>query len=125
MVEPGITPASGMFFRLFHEEPVDMKADPLFAGTPDPRRDPYESNQAIPTLIATRYRARFHERFPDLRIVTSAWFSFLAYPLSGGFRSWSLLPQGLARGLLAAERLVERPLGRLAGFRLMLVIGKR
>jgi SAM-dependent methyltransferase len=125
MIEPAITPGSSVFYRFLHHEPVRMRADPLADGEPDPRRDPYSSNQAIPTLIATSARDRFHAAFPTLSIIATHWFSFAVYPLSGGFKPWSLLPTGAARPLLGAERLLEQPLGRLMGFRLLLVIERR
>jgi hypothetical protein len=96
MVEPAITWGSALFYRLFHEEPVRTSADPLVEGTPNPNRDPYDSNQAIPTLIATRDRDRFHAMFPTLRIRRVDWFSLAVYPLSGGFKAWTLVPVGLA-----------------------------
>ena len=61
MIEPAITLGSSLFYRLIHHEPVRMSADPLLDGEPDPHRDPYDSNQAIPTLLATKYRQRQHE----------------------------------------------------------------
>src|SRR5215475_10976747 len=117
MVEPAITWGSSLFYRLFHHEPVRTSADVLGDGKPDPRRDPYDSNQAIPTLLATRERERFHRLFPTLRIACVQWFAFAAYPLSGGFQSWSLIGEGMARRLLRLERALEPMLGRLAGFR--------
>jgi hypothetical protein len=51
-------------------------------------------------------------------------FSFLAYPLSGGFRPWSLLPHAVTRPLLAAEWGARALLGRLAAFRLLAVYEK-
>ena len=125
MVEPAITWGSTLFYRLLHQEPVRTSEDPLKEGMPDPKRDPYESNQAIPTLIATRYRDAFHTRYPNLQIRRVAWFSFAAYPLSGGFKPWGLIPRILVEPLLAVERKFESALGRLAGFRMMLVIEKR
>ena len=56
-VEPAITPLSGIVYRALHEEPVDMTADPLAEGIPDPRKDPYVGNQAIPTLLLDRHLA--------------------------------------------------------------------
>ena len=125
MIEPAITFGSTLFYRLLHPEPVMTSADPLVAGTPDPARDPYDSNQAIPTLIATRDRARFHRLFPGLRIVRVDWFSLAVYPLSGGFKPWSLLPAMLAGRMLRAERAIEPYVGRFAAFRMMLVIEKQ
>ena len=68
MVEPAITLGSTLFYRLLHQEPVRTSSDPLTEGTPNPRRDPYDSNEAIPTLIATRDLERFEGAFPSLRI---------------------------------------------------------
>src|SRR5947209_4729587 len=65
MIEPGITWGSSAFYRLFHIEPVDMKADPLIKGSPDPLKQPYDSNQAIPTLLATRDKMRFMQHYPQ------------------------------------------------------------
>ena len=125
MVEPAITFGSFVFFKVFHHEPVDMKADALAQGTPDRARNPYESNQAIPTLLATRQRERFHQMFSDLHVVQTEWFSLVAYPLSGGFKVWSLISERLARTLLRLESRLERSLGRLFGFRLLMVIEKK
>jgi SAM-dependent methyltransferase len=124
MVEPAITWGSTLFYRLLHQEPVCTSADVLIDGRPTAGRDPYDSNQAIPTLLATRDRERFHRLFPGLRIARVDWFSFAAYPLSGGFQPWSLVSAGMARRLLQIERTVEPMLGKLAGFRMMMVIEK-
>jgi SAM-dependent methyltransferase len=124
MVEPAITWGSTLFYRLLHQEPVRMSADPLVDGTPDPRRDPYDSNQAIPTLIATRDRQRFERLFPNLKIKRVVWFSFATYPLSGGFKRWSLIPQGVATYTLKLERAIESMLGRIGAFRMMLIVEK-
>jgi SAM-dependent methyltransferase len=122
--EPAITPLSGMFYRLLHHEPVDMSVDPLRDGAISSDKDPYDSNQAIPTLLVGRFRDVLARAVPALKLRSVDWFSFLAYPLSGGFKSWCLLPSGVAGPLLAAERRLHRSLGRLAGFRLLAVYEK-
>ncbi|MEA2904149.1 MAG: hypothetical protein QOI12_1536 [Alphaproteobacteria bacterium] len=124
MIEPAITWGSALFYRLLHHEPVRMSADPLTVGMPDPDRDPYRSNQAIPTLLVTRHRDRFRRLFPNLKISRVDWFSLAVYPLSGGFKSWSLISDRLARRALKVERAIEPVLGRLLAFRMMLVIEK-
>ena len=93
MVEPAITWGSTLFYRLLHHEPVRTSADPLTDGVANPHRDPYDFNQAIPTLVATRDRERFHRLFPTLKIGRIDWFSLMVYPLSGGFKTWSLSPE--------------------------------
>ena len=124
MVEPGITWGSTLFYRLIHHEPVVMRADPLAVGVPDQHRNPYDSNQAIPTLLVTTYRDAFHAKFPDLRIVETRWFSFLAYPCSGGFKSWSLMTDTMASTALRLERYLEPWLGKYFGFRMLIIVEK-
>jgi SAM-dependent methyltransferase len=124
MIEPAVTAGSVLFYRLLHPEPVMMNIDPLATGSPDPNKPPYDSNQAIPTLLATRDRERFVDRFPGFSYHNVEWFSFLAYPLSGGFRRWSLLPAGLGGRILEWEEKLERRFGRLFGFRVMIVLEK-
>jgi len=124
MVEPAITWGSTLFYRLMHHEPVRMSADILGDGRPNPGRDPYDANQAVPTLLVTRERERFHHLFPQLRIAQVDWFAIAVYALSGGFKSWSLISERFARRLLQFERSVEPVVGRLGGFRMMLTIEK-
>jgi SAM-dependent methyltransferase len=124
MVEPAITWGSTFFYRFMHQEPVDMSADPLADGIPDPRRNPYDSNQAIPTLIATREKERFLRLFPNFRISHVVYFSLVAYPLSGGFKPWSLIAVRLVKPVLTVEHLIEPVLGRWFAFRMLLVIDK-
>ena len=123
-VEPAITPLSWAFFHFLHPEPVILNADPLVDGPLDPKRDPYDSNQAIPTLLVGRERERFRTMFPSLRLVSATRFDFFAYPLSGGFRSWSLLPNRAIDAVLWFESYLEKPLGRLMAFRLFAVYEK-
>jgi SAM-dependent methyltransferase len=124
MIEPAITWGSTGIYRLFHHEPVRTSAAALVEGIPHPGRDPYASNQAIPTVLATRERDRFHRLFPELCVVRVEWFSLAAYPLSGGFKPWSLLGAGMARQLLRIERAIEPVLGRFMAFRMMLTVEK-
>jgi len=120
-IEPGMSLVSTPFYRLFHEEPVDRSADPLIDGTPTGGKDPYNGNQAIPTLLATRDRARMARLAPELRLIRGDWLSLAAYPMSGGFQHWSLLSAGAARQLLRIEDLLCPFIGRLCGFRMLLV----
>lgn len=122
--EPAITPLSGIFYRLFHEEPVDMSADPLKEGAITQDKDPWDSNQALPTLLTGRYREQTQKAVPGLTLRSLQRFSFLGYPLSGGFKPWSLLPETIAPALLRAEWSVRNVLGPLAAFRLLAVYEK-
>ena len=125
LVEPAITPLSYLFYRYLHPEPVSLAADPLADGPLSQDRDPYDANQAIPTLLFGRYRARLETLVGGLRLVRLAHFSLFAYPLSGGFRPWSLLPGLLVGPLLRLEALIEPLVGRLVGFRLLAVLERQ
>jgi hypothetical protein len=48
----------------------------------------------------------------------------LAYPLTGGFNPWSLIPLPFIRPLLRLEDAVSRTMGRLLGFRVLITIEK-
>lgn len=121
MIEPNVSPVSWLFFKLLHEEPVRLGDDP-FDPAPRSGPSPYESNQAIPYLVFLRHAARLRSLVPGLRLLSVDRFSLWAYPLSGGFQNWSLLPQGLALPLLRLESRLSPWLGGLAGFRLMAVV---
>lgn len=118
MVEPNVSPVSWLFFKLLHPEPVLLNEDPFVPG-PRSGPSPYESNQAIPYLIFVRHAERLRAEFPNLRLVSIERFGMWAYPLSGGFQPWSLLPHALAGPLLRVEAPLSRWVGWFAGFRLM------
>jgi SAM-dependent methyltransferase len=124
-VEPAITPASWIVFKLGHPEPVDLRVDPLVDGQPNPSKHPFESNQAIPTLLAGRFRRRFERELPQLQVVHRQRLSPFTYPLSGGYRRWCLLPSRLVDPVLRFENRLTPALGPVMAFRLLLVIEKR
>lgn len=124
MIEPNVSPLSWLFFKMFHEEPVLLGEDP-FDPAPRSGPSPYESNQAIPYLLFVRYAKKLARICPGLRVLATSRFSLWAYPLSGGFQAWSLLPQSWAKPLLKLENLVAPWLGHLLGFRLMVVAERK
>ncbi len=117
--EPAITPLSGVFYRLFHPEPIDMSVDPIADGPLTKGRDPFESNQAIPTLLTGRFRGAMSARFPKFHLIALDRLSFVGYPLSGGFRPWCLLPRFATGAVLRTEWALRRLLGPIAAFRLL------
>lgn len=125
LLEPAVTPASYLFYRFLHDERLDLSVDPLLDGRPDPHRAPDEANQAIPTLLFGRWRSALEAQFPELHLRHLGHLSLWAYPLSGGFRAWSLLPVALVPGLLRLERVLESALGGVLGFRLLAVLERR
>jgi len=125
LLEPAMTPLSTLLYRFGHPEPVDMAADPLTDESPTPERDPYDANQAIPTLLFRRTPKRFARLFPELVLRRADLLSLFAFPLSGGFRPWSLVPAALIPPLLALESALLPLLGPLMAFRLLVVIERR
>ena len=96
MIEPGMSFVSQRFYSAFHQEPVIMTADPFAEGVKQSGDDPFDSNQAIPTLMFARKRCAHTHRSRNSRPLASAnveWLSLIAYPLSGGFKNWSALPR--------------------------------
>jgi len=127
MIEPGMSVVARRLYRRFHQEPVDMTADVFAEGVRQSGDDPFDSNQAVPTLLfgAEEARARLERAAPELRIVSTDWLSLFVYPLSGGFKPWSLWPAALVAPALKAERALLPLLGPLLAFRLMVVLERR
>jgi SAM-dependent methyltransferase len=124
LVEPAITPLSWPFYQFVHPEPVDMRADPFAEGPIDPNRQPFDANQAIPTLLFARQRRLMETRFPSLKIIDLEYISLIAYPLSGGFRPWCLVPSFLVQPVLRLENAIAPLFGKLMAFRIFAVIEK-
>src|SRR6185312_11891473 len=82
--EPYIGPLSYPIYKFFHVEALDLRVDPL-APSGSEGRDPFDSNQAIPSLLFGRHAARFAADFPELRLARLEWLSGPSYPASGGF----------------------------------------
>ena len=126
-IEPGITALSWLFYNFIHEEPVDMSVNPMIDPEPDPFRDPFDANQGVPTLMFHRqeHRITFMERFPELRMVSRGWLSLAAYPMTGGFQKWCLIPAALVPGALKLEQAIMPFIGQFTAFRLMVVLEKK
>jgi SAM-dependent methyltransferase len=124
MIEPAMTNVARLFYHHFHEEPVDMDADAFAPVAVDPKRDPFDANQAIPTLLFASAAARggVEQAIPSLRVRSVEWLSLFAYPLSGGFQNWSLMPAALVRATLALEEKMPEIIRRQIAFRMMIVI---
>ncbi|HEX7506697.1 MAG TPA: class I SAM-dependent methyltransferase [Polyangia bacterium] len=128
LCEPYISPVSRWVYRRFHSEPVDMSVDPLAAEVQDAAidKDPFASNQAIPTLVFCRDKGRiFESMFPQLGVLGVECLAGLAYPASGGFSHAPFLPAPLWRGLFAFENLLPEIAFRGFGFRMIVVIERR
>jgi len=126
MIEPGMSPIAYPFYRYIHQEPAEMNVDPFEEPPSDFRRSPWDSNQDIPTLLFDneRNRAEVLRRFPMFSIREIDWFSLFAYPLSGGFKRWSLVPDAAVDPIIKLEDALPRAIRRFFGFRLIVTLEK-
>jgi SAM-dependent methyltransferase len=56
MIELAMTPLAQRFYQHFHEESVDLNADPFAQIVDDLHRDPFEANQGFPRYCSQRPR---------------------------------------------------------------------
>ena len=120
-IEPYITPASWLGYRLMHHEDV------WFGGyhRTGPDKGPWEGNMAIPNLLFSRERAAWARRHPRLGILELRRFSFFDFQLAGGFKQWAFVSSPRLYDLFRrADRLLD-PFGPLLGFRIACVIERR
>jgi SAM-dependent methyltransferase len=120
LVEPYCSPLSTPLYRRFHHERTELAVDPF---VPDRRQDEaaMAGNQALPTLAFFRRSDELRRRWPDLALVRTRRFAFLAYPLSGGYSRPPLVPEVFGAALLALERPLA-PLAPLLAFRCLVVL---
>jgi SAM-dependent methyltransferase len=126
MLEPYISPFSFLIYNYLHQESVIFNID-VFAQRSrkdqDYKKDPFEANSAVPTIIFWREPEQFSKRYPQLRIMKKSLLSFLLYPLSGGFEHRSLIPMCGVGIVRLIERLMS-PLAKLLAFRTFIAIEK-
>ncbi len=127
MIEPGMSTVAKVVYDKVHQEPVIMTADPFAEQLAQSGDDPWDSNQAIPSLMfgSAEARTKLEQLVPELRVVSVRWLSLFAYPLSGGFKPWCLWPSSLVSPMLRLEDALLPALGPLLGFRTFVVLERR
>jgi hypothetical protein len=127
MIEPGMSVVARRFYQRFHQEPVHMEVDAFLEGARQSGDDPFDSNQALPTLLfgAPQPRTRVEDAVPELKVISTDWLSLFVYPLSGGFKPWCFWPATLTNPGLRVEQALLPSLGPLLAFRLMIVLERR
>jgi len=121
-LEPGISPLSWIFYNFFHQEEVNFNYSFSKDYKLNSEKDPYDSNQAIPTILFEKQKYLIDEL--GFSLIQKKWISLFAYPLSGGFKEWSLINKKVAIFLLKLENFLEPFLGKLIGFRIFCVLEK-
>ena len=123
MVEPYCSPVSARLYGAFHHERTDLDVDP-FADQDQSSGAPFDSNQALPTLLFWRRLSEFERRYPELAVVARRRFALVRYPLSGGFTKRPLLAPRL-RGPAARLERALAPLAPIAAFRCLVALERR
>lgn len=122
LVEPWISPISRLTYTYFHHEDCHCVTDPLEKPF-DNGKDPWKGNSMIPYQIFSKANlCNFKARWPNLKILALEPFSTLAYPLTGGFKSYGLKSEAVAKWLLWVERVLKFVLLPVAAFRILVVM---
>jgi SAM-dependent methyltransferase len=122
MCEPYIRPVSYPVYKFLHEEPLDLFADPLALYDADGARDPFDSNQGIPTLLFGRKRQAFADAFPALSIQRVEYLSGFSLPASGGFSHRPFLPYAVWSLWHRLDMALPSGLMRWMAFRMLVVL---
>ena len=102
-IEPYCSPFAILIRTLFHHERLDMKKIEKLSGNPD------ESNLAAPTILFTRFTpAEQAEYLKNFKIKKIELRDCLIYPLSGGYKKFSLMSDWLLGAGIFFERLIGR-----------------
>lgn len=122
MCEPYISLVSYPVYKFFHDEPLDLADDPLALVAGGDARDPFDANQAIPTVLFGRERAAFAQAFPALAIKSVRYMSGFSCPASGGFSHRPFLPWPLWSLLHRIDGILPSALMRWIAFRMLIVL---
>ncbi len=126
LCEPYVSPLSYPVYKLLHDEKLDLWADPLVAADAGEvgGRDPFDANQAIPTLLfcRPRRRAELERRYPQLSVTRIEHLAGPSYPASGGFSGADILPAPLWSALRAVEGTLPPAVFRFIGFRILITV---
>jgi SAM-dependent methyltransferase len=122
MCEPYIGLVSYPVYKLLHVEPLVLGVDPLADQTSADARDPFDSNQAIPTLLFGSGRGAFEAAFPALAIRRVEHLAGLSYSASGGFSRRPILPMRFWSALHRLEARLPAVVQRWTAFRMLVVV---
>ena len=120
-MEPYVSWNSSLIYRFIHSEGMDRNIDPFKIDCSLKGKSPFSGNQAVTTLIFEKYKERFIEACPHLRIIRQKRSDFILYPLSGGFNNPNLCPLFLYNLFNRLEKILK-PLSRFLAFRIFVVL---
>ena len=121
-VEPWTSPFGHLFYRYIHHEACRHMADPWRAAI-RPDKAAMEGNAMIPRTLFLDRHPELARHAPGLRLVRLETFGFLAFLMTGGFRTWSF-PPALVRLMTRIEQAYPRRLIDALATRVLLVLEK-
>jgi SAM-dependent methyltransferase len=127
LCEPAVTPWSRLVYGR-HHEPLDTQWDLFGVDGLPPEADPGHTfaNIAIPHILFSEYPDATLKLVPNLKLIKRRYFSFLLYPLTGGFGYRSFVPNFGFKALLKIEDVLTRPFASwLTGLRMLVVLEKQ
>ena len=125
MIEPGMSPVAYPFYRYLHQEAVDMISDPFTSMPAYPRRDPFDANQAIPTLLfSADNRQRLRKLVPRIDRPSRRLTELVRPSAERRFQTLLSGPARLAAGLVGFEDMLPMAVRRFCGFRLFATLEK-
>ena len=127
MIEPWVTPFSYLIMRFFIPEGIDFSWKPGDVMVPLDKaieKKPFDANQAVPTLLFTKYKADLAQIFPRMKVIKVERFALFAYLLCMGFREISLLPASLYHLVQKFERHTKPLWSRLGAIKGLVVMEK-
>lgn len=119
-----ISPFSYLYYNFFHKEEVRLSADLFDVRGCAAEKEPFDSNQAIATILFFRRIEELAARLGGLELRKREFREFLLYPLSGGFEGRQLVPYCLRSPIAALDRLAVKAFGRLLAGRCLVVLEK-
>jgi len=125
LIEPYPSLFSTITYKLFHPEPFIFSIDYYSPVFKKQMKTPWQSNQAIPYLLFFKHRNMFEKTFNHkFTIIKLEKFSFLLYPLSGGFEHKQLIPDFTIPFFKLCEILLT-PLKMALAFRCFIIVEKQ
>ena len=124
LIEPYMSPFSKIVYKLKHHEPFDLKSD-YFNDKIDINKDPWDSNQAIATILFFREIKKFNNLFANkFTFHKKKQISIVLFPGSGGYEYRQFIPNSLIPLFELIEKLLT-PFSGLLAFRCYVVLEKK
>lgn len=120
IIEPYPTFFSNIFYQYFHNEPLLKKQSLLITNT-----NYTHPNQAAAFILFNKEKNEFLKKYEGkFTLIHFSLFSFLLYPLSGGYRAFNFIPKILIKPISLVENLFS-PIIKYIAFRSIIVLRKK